>query len=72
MIAAGYKHNFETLQRAFEAGDIALLECTERATGKPAVVLVAVNREADGGAEFVPLARLFDGNPYDQLDPPQA
>ena len=34
-IAAGYKHNFNQLLRAISNGDAALLETTERATGKP-------------------------------------
>jgi hypothetical protein len=68
-IAEGYKHNFEQLQRAFSNGDIALLEVTEKASGNPAVVIVAVN--FDGRMyDFVPMARMFDGSPDAQFDPP--
>ncbi|HEX2918872.1 MAG TPA: DUF6117 family protein [Edaphobacter sp.] len=68
-IAEGYKHNFNELRRAVSNGDAALLETTEKATGKPAIVVVAVTFD---GKEYqmVPMARMFDANPYDELDPP--
>ncbi len=69
MITDGYKANFNTLQRAAEAGDIALMECTDTATGKPVMVICATQKRGEEIA-FVPLAKLFDGNPYDELDPP--
>jgi hypothetical protein len=65
----GYKANFETLQRASDVGDLALMECTDKATGLPVAVVCAVNR-VNGEFEFAPLAKLFDGNPYDELLPP--
>jgi hypothetical protein len=68
-IAEGCKQNFWQLRRAFTNGEVALLEVTEKATGNPAVVIVAVN--FDGKMyDFVPMARMFDGNPYEELDPP--
>jgi hypothetical protein len=68
-IAEGYKHNFSQLCRAVSNGDAALLETTEKATGMPTVVVVAVTFD---GHEYqlVPMARMFDGNPYEELDPP--
>ncbi len=69
MIPQGYIHNFQTLTRAGDARDLCLLECRERATGQPAIAGCAVNRVGDD-YELVPLARLFDGNPYELLLPP--
>lgn len=69
-IAEWYKVNFETLRRAFLKGDAALLECTSRDTGRPVYAIVAVQRSGDE-FEFVPFAKLFDGNFYEELDPPQ-
>lgn len=68
-IAEGHRHNFNELLRAVSNGDAALLETTEKATGKPAIVVVAVTFD---GKEYqmVPMARMFDANPYDELDPP--
>lgn len=69
-IAEGYKRNFEQLLRAFANGDVALLEVTEKSTKAPAIVVVAVGFD---GSEYhlVPMARMFDGNPYQELDPPE-
>ncbi len=68
-ISAGHKANFETLKRACDNGDLALLECTDVVSGKPVIVIAAVGRD-DGDYTFFPLAKMFDGNPYDELNPP--
>jgi hypothetical protein len=69
MIPQPHRDNFNTLSQAFDAGDACLLECHERATGKPAYVVCAVNRRG-GDFELVPFARLFDDDPYELLSPP--
>lgn len=69
-IAQGYVANFETLRRAVRNGDAALVECTDAATGKPVIALCAMQREGNGDTTIVPLARLFDGDPYQELNPP--
>lgn len=77
MIPERHKHNFETLQRAGENGHLALLECADAATGEPVFTIVAVQTTPSlviGGEPdytFVPLARMFDGNPYEAVIPPQ-
>jgi hypothetical protein len=70
-IAEGYKANFETLRRAVTAGHITLVECTDAKTGLPVMAVCAVNR-VGRDVELAPLARLFDGNPYEELLPPTA
>lgn len=70
MIKPGYKANFNTLQRAMDAREVALLECTDKATGRPIIALCAVDYDGEMFS-FVPLAKMFDGNPYDELDPPE-
>lgn len=69
-IAEGYKANLETIKRAADNKDLALMECTDAKTGEPVVVLCAVWRNDEGGFNMVPLAKLFDGNPYEELIPP--
>lgn len=64
-----HKPNFETLREAFENGDVALLECRLKTTGEQVAVVVAVNRESDELA-FVPFAMMFNGDPYEMLNPP--
>jgi len=61
--------NFETLQAACNAGRLALLDCQDAKTGESVPVIVAVNLEGQE-YEFVPLARLRVGNPYDEFRPP--
>lgn len=68
-ISKEYKDNFETLSRAFKAGDVALLECVDRKTKKKVIALVAMGRDGDMFT-MAPLAKMFDGNPYEELDPP--
>ena len=62
--------NFATLKRAFAQGDVALVECQEVSSGEIVAVICAAVRTPDGGAEFTPFARFFNGNPYEMLKPP--
>jgi hypothetical protein len=66
----GHKKNFETLRRAVKNGDAALMDCRLRETGESVAVICAVN--SGGDYEFIPLARLFDDDPYQLLDPPDS
>jgi hypothetical protein len=69
MIPQTYRDNFKTLLRAFDDGAVCLLECQEQATTSPVYVICALNCCGEE-YEFVPFARLFDGNPYEVLTPP--
>ena len=76
-IAKGYKANFETLKKAFDHDSVCLVECTDKATGKPVMTICMVNVIKDPNMivkdefEFVPVAKLFDGNPYEEVSPPK-
>ena len=70
-IPAGHRRNFETLRKAFFAGDVALMECESTATGEAVAVLCAANRLPNGEVEFAPFATLFSGNPYEAVNPPK-
>jgi hypothetical protein len=64
-----FRRNFDTLLRAAEQGDLALLECTDTATGDPRYVICAVG--FDGGEYLMtPLGHLHEGNPYEAYVPP--
>lgn len=63
------RKNFNTLLDAARAGHLALVECTDKVTGRYVATICACNEGAE--IEMVPLAKLFDGNPYDELDPPK-
>ena len=61
--------NFETLLQAAQAGDLALMECTEVASGETRYVLCAVGRDA-GVYLMTPFGHLAPGNPYEAYIPP--
>lgn len=63
--------NFETLLHAAASGDLALMECTEIATGEVRYVICAVGRD-DGDYVFTPFGHLADGNPFELYRPPDA
>lgn len=70
-IPPGHVANFETLERAMRNGDFCLLECTDAKTGAPVYAICAAQRNRDGSYEMKPLAKMFDGNPYEELKPPE-
>ena len=61
--------NFQTLLRAAADDNLALMECTDAATGETRYVICAVGRD---GVDFVftPFGHLADGNPFDAYIPP--
>ena len=66
-LAEGHRSNLDTIVRAAENGDLAILECSRRLTGEPVPVLVAVHRDETGYFVFTPLALMFTDNPYEEL-----
>lgn len=66
------KQNFETLVSAFRTDRICLVSSIDLADQSQAVLICAVNYLSDEEEcfEFVPLARLCDGNPYERFLPP--
>jgi hypothetical protein len=55
--------------KAAKAGDLALMECTEVASGETRYVLCAVGRD-DGDYVMTPFGHLAPGNPYEAYIPP--
>ena len=72
MISEGYKQNFETLKSAAKSHRLALSECTNLADGSLVYVVCVVNYEENGDLSFLPVAKLFDGNPYEEVSFPRA
>jgi hypothetical protein len=62
-----HQATFRTLRRAFANDQVALVECTIKATGEQVPVVCAIS---PGFYAIVPLAQLFAGNPYDLLEVP--
>ncbi|MCA1841074.1 MAG: DUF6117 family protein [Actinobacteria bacterium] len=68
-IPEGHKANLETLQRAVRNDGVALVECTDKVSKKPIYVVCGVLWD---GKEYImtPLAKMFDGDPYEEVNPP--
>ncbi len=66
----GHRLNFDTLLRAAREQDLALVECQNQETGEMLPVICAVNPTDDGENLLIPLAQMFNVNPYDFLTPP--
>lgn len=64
------KHNLQTIERAARQGRLSVLRVQERSTGKYVTILTAISDTDTKELDIVPLARLFDGNPYDEFIPP--
>lgn len=64
------RNTFTTLNYACKHGQLVLLECTdEHGRYVPVVCLVGQVPE-DTDMRIIPLAKLFTGNPYDEVFPP--
>ena len=70
MISVEATQNFQTLLDAAINADLCLMECSYADSTELCNVICAVHQQKDGSFEFVPLAKLFDGNPYEEIIPP--
>ena len=61
--------NSQTLLRAAQAGDLALLECQDAVTDEPRYVVCAV-AQGDGDILFTPFGHLAGGDPFEHYRPP--
>jgi hypothetical protein len=63
----GYRAHLTNIQRAVRNGDVALTVLRDRQSGVPVPVVVAIAPTAKDEVTFFPLAKLFAGNPYEEL-----
>lgn len=68
-LGEGGRLNFDNIRLAAKVDRLALLECRRIADGQMVAVVCAVNPN-DGEMEFVPLAVMVEGNPYELFEPP--
>jgi hypothetical protein len=61
-------HNFETLGRAAQSGNLGIIECADPATGEIHFLLCAVASSLSGIPRIV-FAELLDSNPFDRFLP---
>jgi hypothetical protein len=70
MIPNTYIENFKTMLKAAKYKDLALVECTDVVTKKPVFVICMMNQAKNEDFLPAPIAKMFDGNPYEELIPP--
>lgn len=70
-IPKGHKTNLDTLVKAGINKQLCLLECTDKITGLPVITICAVWIDENKEYNFMPLAKMFDGNPYEEINPPE-
>lgn len=70
MIPDHIRANFQTLMRAAENGDVALMECSDAESGVPRYVICAIGRNG-GEYLFTPFGHLAEGDPYEAYHPPE-
>ena len=63
------KVNFDTLIRAFSAGDVALVEVKRLSDDAPVAAICAIGQEDDMFV-LTPFAILVEGNPFELYSPP--
>lgn len=69
MISKKARMLFSEVCDAVHANELCLAECTDRRTGKKVSVICAATTK-NGIIHLRPLARLFSGNPYNEVAPP--
>lgn len=69
MISKKARLLFDNVCAAAHEHALCLAECTDRRTGKKVNVICATSTEG-GVVRMQPLARLFSGNPYNEVAPP--
>lgn len=66
----GDQINFNTMLRAARNGDLALMECRDKETGKYVAVVVMHHMDGDESV-FTPVAKMFEDDPYEEVFPPE-
>lgn len=68
MISKKARLLFDNVCAVAHEHELCLAECTDRRNGKKVNVICAATTE-DGVVRLRPLARLFSGNPYNEVAP---
>ena len=71
-LSLGYRNNFDTLERACQAGDLALVSAIRKADQQPVALVCAMNQNDDGTITPIPLAVMCEGNPFEDFEDPTA
>lgn len=70
MITQKHKEAAMDIMHGCDKDELCLVECKSRMTGEMVTVLCAHFEKGDGMA-ITPLAKMFDGDPHDEVEPPE-
>jgi hypothetical protein len=72
-LGGAYLENFETLKRAAENEDLALVSAIRKSDGQPVALVCAVGFDRSS-EEFniTPFAVMVEGDPFELFEPPEA
>jgi hypothetical protein len=68
-ILPGYITNFETLKKAHDDGNLALVSSIRKADQKPVALVCAMSRDG-GSVSIIPLAVMIEGDPFRLFENP--
>jgi hypothetical protein len=71
-LSEGDSKNFNTLQRAFVTGQVALMDVQRVSDGKSVAAIVTVHTDDDGMINMTPFAIMVEGNPFELFRPPDS
>jgi len=71
-ICVKQEKNFNTLCEAVKSDSICIMECTNTKTKEKEAVVCCINYTDNKKIEMVPIAVLFNTNPYELYEPPIA
>ena len=69
-LTEGYRHNFDTLERAWRHGDVALVSAIRKADQAPVALVCAMQQNDDDTITPVPFAVMCEGNPFEDFEDP--
>ena len=64
------RSNFNTLQRAGDNSDLALISAIRKADQKQVALVCAMQADAAGMIMPIPLAVMIEGNPFEDFEDP--
>lgn len=64
--------NFNTMLRAADAGDLALVSAVRKSNQEPVALICAMQQNEDGTITPMPFAELISGNPFETYEDPTA
>jgi hypothetical protein len=70
MVGEHHRQNLDTIKKAMDNGDLGLIECTRKDNGETVVLIAARYTDDDKMTVMVPLAVMFDEDPYQLFTPP--